>query len=480
MRLLKKDLDKRLNVKLDKSIVAKGANINGIMSFGKDNDYPQKIEMLINSSKTAKAVAKIYAKFLTGSGFENEAINNIVVGVDERGQQVTVIKLLRKLCMSLAHFNGGYVHTSINIERKIKELKIIPFKYCRFAKIDDTGYSPKIGVYSNWDKDPDAKFDKNKIVFFNAFNLNESAFISQINAIDGDTLEEKISKFKGQVSFLFLDDQYLYPLSPFDPVYLDCDTEQQVSIFMNSQTRNGMTDKTVLRVAEPSNTEDRDELLDDIESWQGVDGSNTLVLTDEIDANGEIKKTGAFAIDTIKSNINDALFSTWDKTLSNSIRKSVNALPAVLIDYEESKLGTTSGEAIIQATNYYNAMTRDDRKAIEEYMESMLKNFDNPALQNNTNWKIKEVELYAKEESTTDPLDVKLKAQAELKGSVGGVTALIQLQQSISQGYTTKEAGISILKEIYGIDEATANEMVGNPKKEQNDNVTNVQPATNA
>ena len=78
MRLLKKDLDKRINVKVDRSIIAKDDNINGIMTFGKDNDYPQKMEMLINSSKTAKSVAKIYAKFLTGEGFENEAINNIV------------------------------------------------------------------------------------------------------------------------------------------------------------------------------------------------------------------------------------------------------------------------------------------------------------------------------------------------------------------------------------------------------------------
>ena len=330
MRLLKKDLDKRINVKVDRSIIAKDDNINGIMTFGKDNDYPQKMEMLINSSKTAKSVAKIYAKFLTGEGFENEAINNIVIGKDERGQTITVKKLLRKFCNSISYFNGAYVHAAINPERKIKELKLVPFKYCRFSKIDDTGYSPKIGVYSNWDKDPDAKFDKNKISYFNAFNLNESAFFAQINSLEGKTIEEKFKQFKGQINFLFLYDQFLYPLSPFDSVYLDCDTEQQVSLFMNSQTRNGMTDKTVLRVAEPNNEEDRENLLDDIETWQGVDGSNTLVLTDEIDDNGEIKKTGAFAIDTIKSNINDKLFETWDKTLSNAIRKSVNALPANL------------------------------------------------------------------------------------------------------------------------------------------------------
>ena len=210
MRLLKKDLDKRINVKVDRSIIAKDDNINGIMTFGKDNDYPQKMEMLINSSKTAKSVAKIYAKFLTGEGFENETINSIVIGKDERGQTVTVKKLLRKFCNSISYFNGAYVHAAINPERKIKELKLVPFKYCRFSKIDDTGYSPKIGVYSNWDKDPDAKFDKAKVNFFNAFNLNETVFTSQINALPGKTIEEKFAQFKGQINFLFLDDQFLY------------------------------------------------------------------------------------------------------------------------------------------------------------------------------------------------------------------------------------------------------------------------------
>jgi hypothetical protein len=72
----------------------------------------------------------------------------------------------------------------------------------------------------------------------------------------------------------------------------------------------------------------------------------------------------------------------------------MKALPAILIDYEESKLGTTSGEAIIQATNFYNAVTKDDRAAISEMFKELLTNFDNQQLQSNTDWVIKPIILY--------------------------------------------------------------------------------------
>ncbi|QCW20344.1 hypothetical protein [Flavobacterium phage FPSV-S1] len=62
-----------------------------------------------------------------------------------------------------------------------------------------------------------------------------------------------------------------------------------------------------------------------------------------------------------------------------------------------------------------------------------------------------------------DELNVNTEAQAMLRGSVGGVTALIELQTSVSNGTTTKEAAIAMVMEIYGFDEPTATKMVGEP-----------------
>jgi hypothetical protein len=54
-------------------------------------------------------------------------------------------------------------------------------------------------------------------------------------------------------------------------------------------------------------------------------------------------------------------------------------------------------------------------------------------------------------------------AQANLKGSVGGVQGILQIQQSVSQGVTQRSAAIALLREIYGIEGEKAESILGNP-----------------
>lgn len=74
----------------------------------------------------------------------------------------------------------------------------------------------------------------------------------------------------------------------------------------------------------------------------------------------------------------------------------------------------------------------------------------------------------------------KIESQAVLRGSVGGVTALIELQQSVVNGYTPLESAIEIVKEIYGIEESIARKMIGNKSLTNNktDEQINDEPAT--
>lgn len=386
MRLLLSELDKRAQIKLNKNI--KPGTTNGIMDFGENNDYPQIIERIYNESVSATSIANIFTKFLVGKGF-NDQVNQQVIGKDIKGKDVTVLQLLRLCANNLSRHNGTYVHIAENREMKGMELKHIPFKNCRFTKKDDTGYCAKVAVYDNWEKDSVQKFEKEKINTYPIWNKSKDAFDANIQACGG------FENFTGRVNFLFFDNQYLYPLSPIDPVYMDADSEAQISLFKNNQLRNGFLDKTILRVQPPSNEKERDDFIKDIKKSLGVDGDPVLTLEDEIDANGEIKKSGAFAVDTIKSTINDKLFENWEKSLRNNIRIAYWALPALLVDYEESKLGTTSGEAINQAVKFYNAITKDFRSEISEFFKEILSNFDNSILQKNTDWTIKELELYA-------------------------------------------------------------------------------------
>lgn len=387
MRLVKVDLDKNLIIKLDRSI--RSDKSNGIMSYGENNDYPELIERIVNNSVTAKSVARIYAKFLTGDGFVDEELNKIVIAKDHRGKKITLRSLLSQASNSISYFNGVYFHCNVNLNRKIGSVKLAPFKHCRFEKLDDSGYTAKIAVYDNWQKDKDVKFDKNKIVFYNVFNLEKKAFAEQIKSVGGD-----IDNYKGQIYFHFFDNQYIYPLSSFDSVYMDCDTEYQVQLFKNRCIRNGMFDKVVILVTPLGNETEKDELREKIKSFIGPDGDSVLLMESKVDPEtNELKTDKDFKIDKIEANVNPRLFENWEKGLANNIRKSMSAIPAILIDYEESKLGTTSGEAIDQACNFYNQMTQDDRNQLSEIFKEIFSNSADDKLKN-ANFEIKKLNLY--------------------------------------------------------------------------------------
>lgn len=385
-RLVSKEVDKRVIIKPDKTIKKVDEGVNGLMSFGENNDYPQLMEKIINSSVTAKTSANVYSKFLAGAGFEAD-INKIKVGTDSRGKKITIQSLLREFTKALSRNNGAYIHCNFTNEQKIKNVHLKPFKNCRFAIPDDTGYSAKILVYDNWEKDRNKKYKKQDINNFNVFNLEEKVFIAQIKEVKG------VENYKGQIFFLFTDNEYFYPLSNYDEVYLDCDTESQLALFRNRQTRNGFFKKTIMRVQEATSEEDANKLADSARQSLGVDGDGFWIIEDEVDENGEFSENTGFKIEQLDSDLEDELFKDWPKELANNIRKSAKGIPAILIDYEDNKLGSTSGESIIQATNFYNAITQDDRTAVEEAFEEIFTVFDNEILSNNTNWKIKPLNL---------------------------------------------------------------------------------------
>lgn len=400
-RLKKSELDKRVVVKLNKSIKADG--VNGIMTFGEDDDYPQMIELAVNGSVTGKAAVNIYGRFLSGDGFENEVINNIIVGTDQRGKSITLRSLLRQVSTEAALYNGFYIHRNVNLNGETGTVHLKSFKNCRFAAPDDSGFSAKILYYENWSKDPDlGRYDIKKAVSYPIFNNSVQAIESQI--IKAGSPE----KFKGQLYFQFLDNQYFYPLSTLDSSYLDLDTEQQLSLFQNRQLRNGFIDKTLIRVQggldedESTGTYKKNgTIADTILGFMGADGETVMVLEDDIDpATGEFAKN-SLQIEPIKGNVDSKLFQGWKEGVSNNIRKSIGGIPSVLIDFERGGLGNVSGAEIIEATNFYNALTNEARTTIEESFAEIFKHSENQTLKNNKDWRIKPFTLI-KNESNND------------------------------------------------------------------------------
>lgn len=66
---------------------------------------------------------------------------------------------------------------------------------------------------------------------------------------------------------------------------------------------------------------------------------------------------------------------------------------------------------------------------------------------------------------TPEMLAIEAESKAQLKGTVGGVQGILQIQQSVSQGITEYSAALAMLMEIYGFNAQVASLILGDPKK---------------
>ena len=96
------------------------------------------------------------------------------------------------------------------------------------------------------------------------------------------------------------------------------------------------------------------------------------------------------------------VFESYEKSTQNAIRKAYNAIPQILVEYQDSQLGTTSGEALRQAASFYNSMTVENRMKITQIFDELFKNFIDPALRGR-NWEIRELDFTPKTAPPVQP-----------------------------------------------------------------------------
>jgi len=346
--------------------------VEGIMNNGLDNAYPTRMERIILASVTAKAAAEMYANFLVGDGFVNETLNKLVVGTYNY-KDVTLFNILERVAHSIAYQGGYFLHLNIGFDgRKYFYTDINPviYKNCRLGKVDDINYNAKV-VYSNdWEK----RQTKRLRQIFDTFNLNQTVIKSQIEKAGS------IKSYNGQIFWDFFDNEYIYPLSPIDSAQDDADTEHQISLFKNGQVNKNFFASYILRHAYFASEVEKQKFIDQLQQFQGGDNAGSIMLIEDditTDEKGEINDNG-LKFEKIEANINDKIFENWETSIANNIRKSFKAIPQVLIEYVEGKLGNTSGESLIQAANFYNKMTEKDRIKISQAFQMIFTHYKTP------------------------------------------------------------------------------------------------------
>jgi len=135
-----------------------------------------------------------------------------------------------------------------------------------------------------------------------------------------------------------------------------------------------------------------------------------------------------------------------------------NNIPLGLVVSDSSLFGN-SGDALRTMKETYWEDTWKERNLLETILNDFLKNMGNPDY---TYVYIQP--LLTKEVSLDTAAAENAKAQAQLKGSVGGVQALLEIQTSVGLGTTDYSAAVTMIVNIYGFSKEVAEQLLGTPK----------------
>lgn len=445
-----------LDVKIDKRTEC--------FNFGADNAYPSMIEALISMSVTSKLCVDKVAKAIYGGSFGE--VGDVVV--NSKGQ--TLNEVYRIASRESAKHNNVYFHIGYDGNLGYKSIVVVPAVQPRLGKADDKGYSGKYIVYDDWAKKRVKKIQPSSFQYVNIFSRNKEIVEGQIEdlAKDSKDFEERgidglITEYNGQLKHIKKDDAFIYSLSDLDSVLADALLERNSQTFRSRGAEKGFLNTKILVVPPFKDDPDRKAFIANLRSVKGADNSSEVLLLEMAKPTEDVSKQ-IFAGD-LSSSYNDKLLQYSDSQAEKEICKAFN-VPLILVSPSDNSLFGASGALFKEAKKQLFESKEEERNQLVEFLSLIMSGWYEEKDQ------IKELNVvnpFKEDEEVVEDIEVKTpeelnaEAQATLRGSVGGVTSLLAIQASIATGMTEKDAGVSMIVNIYGFAKEQAEEMIGNP-----------------
>jgi hypothetical protein len=336
-----------------------------IKGYGTNNDYPQKILEIVNSSGTGKTCMDVYIKFVEGAGFTDQVFAETVLNL--RGEKSN--SLLRKFAKDLKHFNGFACLVKYNGLGFPSEYYNVPFENCRIEITNKGDYTGRIAIYPDWTGLTGKSFDMRNVKFVYSFDPTKV----QEQIIEAGNPEN----YLGQVLYFTADGDFEYPISPFDPIVTDMLTEESVSTvkYRNAKynflhagmlVRKGKKPRTLdggaTDVNDPYNQE-QVESARMISKWQGDENAAKILVVD-IDSDEEKPEIVPFV-----TNNYDRQYEVTEKTVQQNIG-SMFRIPPVLLGKD---VGTGFGSLLVgEAYQFMSSITEGERLMLTETFKKLL------------------------------------------------------------------------------------------------------------
>jgi len=309
----------------------------GILNYGLDNLYPQRMEQLRLNSPLVKSSTEVLEDFLNGTGWESSG-DTIV---NRNGE--TYDDVLNQVARDASRFSGAFaLHLNFDGTGQALELQRIPFEYVRLARPNlNTGRVEAVLVSDNWERSSNKK-DLKPIRY------------RMLNPLTAQ--EDVIKTGRGQVLYFTGMENGMYPLASFDSIINTAITDASIQLYEKNNVTRGFHGATVMnyRGAIESEREKR-EVKAKAEELIGTNGPGILVMVKDSDDTSP-------TLETIAGNDTSDLFTVTLGAVQDRVLQVFKQPPALMGISPEG--GVFTQLAYQESYIVYNVITRNGRRAI--------------------------------------------------------------------------------------------------------------------
>jgi hypothetical protein len=438
------------------------------------NVFPQYLTFLAKSSPTLQNCIGKKSTLLIGNGFDD---NFEKVIINKKGENV--LKLLRQSAIDLVQYGGFSWKMDFNALGEVTAIYHLPFELVRVVAPKNM-FSPveKYAILNKYEK-YNTQTIKFNATFCKSFNVEEVKEIG-LEYLQQEKLHEFCENYEGQILYvadLTPGNEY-YPTPCYSAASEDIESEVSLSSVRIKAIKDGFKAQTIITLLGNANPNDdqKEEDTKNYENGIGVNGDNLIL---QYAANAESKPL----IDSVP--VVD-ISRTWEVS-ENSVQKKIRTS----FDIPEEFYSFTGKSDFLGDSEKFPKLLEYVQKVVLNHSQKLLSNaFEQvfshwhditqiPKSYEIQNLSIGDVANNDLNDTSTEKTSKivasnpeQAKAQASLRGSVGGVTAILEIQKSVSEGTTQYDSAIIILKEIYGFTEVVAKQVLGTPNN-INENTNN-------
>ena len=411
---------------------------------GANNSNFKKYQDAFDDSPTNAFIIRTIVNYIVGDGL-----------IDKSGLVIPHSYIskadLRLICMDFK-LHGSAFPQIINYQGNVIKIKHTPVMRVGLdIDIDpkSSNYMEVIGYYYSWDYAQKSKFIPKPYPKFDKTDNDSQIEIMQIKQLSSEPYFPYPDYFSGlkaaKIEAALIDDAVNHVMRGF---------QGKTIINVNNGAMMSQEEKDLLKIEVKKN-------------WTGTENADgvTISINDTIEE--------AIVVDTIEPRGRNDQFVTYDETSEIKLMAAHSAMNILFQRPGSSGFSNNADEIATATDSLYLGVINPMREIILDYLNEVFKKI-NPACDLDfVNFGQEKVIL--SDADTGDEVapisgalidDATKQAQSQLKGSVGGVQALLELQASFASGTTSFESAISILDLIFGFTRDQAIILLGKPKIE--------------